>query len=152
MTYVFDATLDHEAMAEGAKADGDTATFADGFFTIHYSAKTKVDGSNKNFSDGYSASQRVNMGGKTVVGDTVKNAIEFTTDEAATVTIWWVCGGDAREIDIYDADGNIVYTTAESCVKNGLYITTIELAEGGTYYIGSSVGSNYYFKVEVTVG
>ena len=152
VTYVFDATLNHEAMAEGAKADGDTATFADGFFTIHYSAKTKVDGSSKNFSDGYSASQRVNMGGKTAVGSTTKNAIEFTTEGPATITIWWVCGGDAREIDIYDADGNIVYTTAESCVKNGLYITTIELAEGGTYYVGSSAGSNYYFKVEVTVG
>ena len=150
VTYVFDATLDHEAMDQGAKADGDTATFADGFFTIHYSAKTKVDGSKKNFDDGYTATQRLSMGGKTSIGSIVKNAIEFTTDEAATVTIWWVCGGDGREIEIFDANGNVIMTSAESCVKNSLYITTFELTEGGTYYIGCSKDSNYYFKVEVT--
>ena len=150
VTYVFDSTLDHEAMDQGAKADGDTATFADGFFTIHYSAKTKVDGSKKNFDDGYTATQRLSMGSKTSIGDTIKNAIEFTTDEAATVTIWWVCGGDGREIEIFDANGNVIMTSTESCVKNSLYITTFELTEGGTYYIGCSKDSNYYFKVEVT--
>ena len=152
VTYVFDSTLDHEAMDQGAKADGDTATFADGFFTIHYSAKTKVDGSKKNFDDSYTATQRLSMGGKTSIGSIVKNAIEFTTDEAATVTIWWVCGGDGREIEIFDANGNVIMTSTESCVKNSLYITTFELTEGGTYYIGCSKDSNYYFKVEVTVG
>ena len=36
-------------------------------------------------------------------------------------------------------------------VKNSAYITTIELPDAGKYYIGSSAGSNYYFKVAVTV-
>ena len=153
-TYVLDALEDLETMTAGTKADGETEVVgADGFFTVHYSAKTKVDvaSSAKTFSDGYYATQRLNMGGGTSIGDTVKNAVEFTTDETATVTIWWVCAGNGREIEIFDAEGNVVYTT-EGSEKNGLYLTTIELAEGGTYYLGCSEGSNYYYKIKVTVG
>ena len=152
ITHVLDATTDIAGFAQGDKADGDVEVAGtDGFFTIHYSAKTKVDGSTKEFEDGYSATQRINMGGKTTVGDSVLNAIEFTTDGAATVKIWWVCGGDGREIDLFGADGTILQTTAEGCTKNSLYISTFEISEAGKYYIGSSAGSNYYFKVEVTV-
>ena len=59
ITHVLDATADLTAMAAGAKADGDTEKAGtDSFFTIHYSEKTKIDGSEKTFEDGYSASQR----------------------------------------------------------------------------------------------
>ena len=57
-----------------------------------------------------------------------------------------------REIEIFDANGNVIMTSSEGCTKNSLYITTFELTEGGTYYIGCSKDSDYYFKVEVTVG
>ena len=148
--YVLDATADMAAFAQGDKADGDVEVAGtDGFFTVHYSAKTKVDGSTKEFEDGYSATQRINMGGKTTVGNSVLNAIEFTTQGTATVTVWWVCGGDGREIDLFGADGTILQTTAEGSTKNSLYISTFEISEAGKYYIGSSAGSNYYFKVEV---
>ena len=151
-TYVFDATAELPAMGENTKADGETTIIGtNGYFTIHHSAKNKVDGSNKSFADGYTATQRLNMGGKTEVKSTsIKNAIEFTTNGPATLTIWWVCGGDGREIDLYDANGSIINTTAESCIKNSLYISTFDIAAAGKYYIGSSVGSNYYFKVQVT--
>ncbi|MBQ8167345.1 MAG: hypothetical protein IJZ96_09975, partial [Lachnospiraceae bacterium] len=57
--YVLDATTDLTAMAAGAKADGDTEKAGtDDYFTVIYSASTKVDGSNKTFDDGYTASQR----------------------------------------------------------------------------------------------
>ena len=93
------------------------------------------------------------MGGKTEIKESgIKNAIEFTTNGPATVTIWWVCGGDGREIDLFGADGTVLKTTAEGCVKNSLYISTFEIAEAGKYFIGSSAGSNYYFKVEVVTG
>ena len=152
--WVLDATLDLEAMGEGGKTDGATETKGtNGFFTIHYSAKNKIDSSGKTFSDGYTASQRLNMGGKTEIKDSgIKNAIEFTTNGPTTVTIWWVCGGDGREIDLFGADGTVLKTTAEGCVKNSLYISTFEIAEAGKYFIGSSAGSNYYFKVEVVTG
>ena len=150
-SYVLDATADLTAMAAGAKADGDTETVGtDGFFTIHYSEKTKIDGSTKAFDDGYAASQRLNMGGATAVGDAIKNAIEFTTEGKVTVKIWWVCGGDGREINLYAPDGTVLQTTAEGCVKNSLYISEFTIAEAGQYFLGAS-NSNYYFKVEVNV-
>ena len=149
--YALDATADLTAFAQGAKSDGDTeAAGTDGYFTLHYSAKTKIDSSSKTFDDGYAGSQRVNMGGSSSFTGTVKNAIEFTTEGAATVKIWWVAGGDGREIDLAGSDGTVLHTTAEGALKNGLYISTIEITEAGKYYIGSTVGSNYYFKVEVT--
>ncbi|MBQ7344138.1 MAG: hypothetical protein IJW53_05195, partial [Clostridia bacterium] len=151
-TYTLDATADLAEMAQGAKADGDAEKAGtDDFFTIHYSAKTKIDGSSKEFEDGYTASQRINMGGKTEIGDPIKNAIEFTTEGSSVVKIWWVCGGDGRELNLYGSDGTILETTAVGCTKNSLYISTFEIADAGKYYIGSSAGSNYYFKVEVSV-
>lgn len=154
VTYVLDATADLPAMAQGAKADGDTEKAGtDGFFTIHYSAKTKIDGSSKNFEDGYSCSQRINMGGKTQVKETgIKNAIEFNIDSEAKLKIWWVCGDNGRAIDIFGEDGKILQTSDSAVTKNSLYITEFTLADAGKYYIGSSAGSNYYFKVEVTTG
>ena len=143
-------------MAQGDKADGDTETVGtDGFFTMHYSAKNKIDGSNKSFDDGYSATQRYSMGGKTEFEtDYVKSAIEFTTQGTATVTIWWVAGGDGREMNLFATDGTILQTTEEGSTKNSLYISTFEISEAGTYLLGCSVNSNYFFKVEVqdTVG
>ena len=63
-THVLDATADLTAMAAGGKADGDTEVIGD-YFTITYSAKTKIDDSNKTFDDGYTATQRLNFGGRT---------------------------------------------------------------------------------------
>ena len=155
ITYVLDAATHLTLMDAGTKSDGENEIVGTyGFFTLHYSEKTKIDvaTSAKTFSDGYYGEQRISMSDKTSVGDTVKNAIQFTTDDASTVNIWWVGGADGREIEIFDANGNVVYTTAEACVKYGVYLSTIQLPEGGTYYIGCSAGSNYYYKVEVTVG
>ena len=146
VTYVLDATTDLAAMDAGAKADGDTQVVAD-FFTIHYSAKTKIDSSKKKFDDGYSATQRINFGAKTNTSN-MNNSIEFTVTDAAKITIWWVSNGDGRQTVIFNANGEVVKTT-ETSVKNSLYIDSFEL-EAGTYYIGTADGgSNYTFKVEV---
>ena len=148
-TYVLDVTADMAEMAQGAKADGDTEVFKS-FFTVHYSAKNKVDGSSKEFSDGYTASQRLSFGGKTNVSGGMLNSIKFTTGAAATVNVWWVSGDAGRTMAIYDATGTVVdHTDAEASVKNELYISTFELAEAGTYYLGLPEGSNYLFKLEV---
>ncbi|MBE5787163.1 MAG: hypothetical protein E7324_06435, partial [Clostridiales bacterium] len=91
--HVLDATADLPAMAQGEKQDGDSETFKD-FFTVLYSAKNKIDGSEKTFDDGYSASQRLNFGGKTQPGKNMINSVRFTVESAATVKFWWVSGGD----------------------------------------------------------
>ena len=171
-TYV----LDIQSMAPVAqkeKADGESAVFAD-FFTIYYSAKFKLDGSNKTFEDGFEATQRLNWGGGTVIGETTKNAIMFTVDGTATVKVWWVCGGtydikegDAvvatlpRQVGIYDAEGNLVAQTNvdetsvpegdSDGIKNNLFISEFAISEAGTYYLGNVGNSNYFFNVEVVV-
>ena len=153
-TYVLDATADLTAFAAGTKADGETEVVGtNGYFTVVYSAKTKVDSSSKTFEDGYSATQRINMGGASVISESsVKNAIKFTTTDTATVKVWWVCGGDNREIAIFDEAGTSLTATSVGCIKNSLYISELSVSGAGTYYLGSAAGSNYYFKVEVTEG
>ena len=146
--HILDATADLAPMDAGAKADGDTEVIGD-YFTITYSAKTKIDGSNKSFDDGYTATQRLNFGGKTNTNGML-NTVKFTTENAASVKIWWVSGGDGRSFAIYDDAGQILMNTTDESVKNSLYISTLELEAAGTYYLGVPEGSNYLFKLEVT--
>jgi len=148
--HVLDATADLTAFEAGAKADGETEKFHD-YFTVHYSAKNKVDPSSKTFDDGYSATQRLNFGAKSSIGSTTKNAIQFTTSGAAVVKVWWVSGGDGRTFAIYDANGSTLTTTDPAAsVKNSLYISELNVEAAGTYYLGLPEGSNYLFKLEVT--
>ena len=140
---------DLTAFSAGTKADGDTESAGtDDFFTIIYSAKSKVDSSTKTWDDGYTSSQRINFGG---VASLEKNAVKFTTEREATVKIWWVEGGDDnREITILNSAGETVATTSEGIAKNAVAISTLSLEEAGTYYLGSVTGNNYIFKIEVT--
>ena len=152
VTYALDATADLAAMSAGDKADGDMEQAGtDNFFTIIYSAKTKIDGSNKTFDDGYTASQRLNFGGSSSA-DPMKNLVMFTTSGAATVKLWWVSGGDGREFAIWNSGFETVTATNEGSVKNSLYISTLKLDAAGTYYLAVPSGSNYLFRLEVTVG
>ena len=154
------------------KADGDTEVFGD-FFTIYYSAKFKIDDSNKTFEDGFSGTQRLNWGGGTSIGSTTKNAIKFTVDGTATVKVWWVSGGTydikdgdtvietlPRQIGIYDENGNLVTksnvddsngTQGTDGIKNDPFLTELTISEAGTYYLGNVGNTNYFFEVAVTV-
>ncbi len=148
VTYVLDATADLTAFAKGTKTDGETEVLK-GFFTMHYSANTKIDSSNKTWEDGYSATQRINFGGKMQVGSTTKQCVEFTVAAGATVKVWWVSGGDDRPMTILDGSKNVVAQDTTS-VKDGIYISTLTISEAGTYYLGGDVNNNYIFKIEVT--
>ena len=148
--YVLDATADLTAFTAGDKADGDNEDVGtDGYFTVFYSAKTKVDGSSKTFDDGYAATQRLNFGGSSGF-DPLKNVIRFTTSGAATVKIWWVSGGDGRSMAICDGSGTVIASAGSDSVKNSLYISELTLAAAGTYYLAVPEGSNYLFKLQVT--
>ena len=150
-TYTLDTTADLNAFAAEEKADGDNEDVGtDGYFTVFYSAKTKVDGSSKTFEDGYTASQRLNFGGKSAFGETVKNAVKFTTENAAKVKIWWVSGGDGRTMSICDGSGTVLSSAGSDSVKNELYISELSVEAAGTYYLAVPEGSNYLFKLEVT--
>ena len=147
VTMVFEAS-ELGLQAQGAYTDGQTVVAGtDDFFTLVMSANVKVDESSKTFEDGYSSSIRVNWGGKS---STSLNLIKFEVPTSATVKVWWVCGGDGRNIAIWDADGTAVAEGSTSVTKNSLYIDTFTLDAAGTYALAGPVGSNYIFKVEVS--
>ncbi|MEE1038223.1 MAG: pectinesterase family protein [Eubacterium sp.] len=146
--FVFESK-DLTAFAQGAKADGEEEKAGtENYFTVIYSAKSKVDGSSKTFEDGYASEQRLNLGGKAT---TEKNAVKFTTSNPSTVKIWWAEGGeDNRQIAILNASGEQVAVTADTVAKNAVCISKLELTEAGTYYLGGDINNNYLFKLEVT--
>jgi hypothetical protein len=143
---VLDAS-DMDAFAAGDKADGDTLVI-NGFFTLHLSAKSKVESKVKTFPDGYTGTQRFSLGGKTEVENGMLNSVEFTADGATTLKIWWIGGGEGRYIAIYDANGNIVASTELCAEKDDMHISELTLTKGGKYYIGMPEGNNYLFRVE----
>ncbi len=138
---------DVAAFAEGAKADGASETAGTkNFFTLLYSAKTKVEAKAKTFDDGYAATQRINFGGKAT---TTMDAIKFTTTKPMDVKVWWISGGDGRYMTVLNGEGKEVVKT-DAVAKDGLAISTLKLTEAGTYYLGGgSTGKNYIFKVVV---
>ena len=78
--------------------------------------------------------------------------MEFTTNGPVTVTVWWVKNGDsARSVQILNTSGNVVCEDLGECASGTISITTFEIAEAGTYYLGGLTNNNYYFKVEVKV-
>ncbi len=136
-----------------SKADGDTqACGTDNYFTIFFSEKTRIEANKKAFSDGFTAGKRLNFGGSTKIEDPILNAVQIKTSGKATVKVWWVSGGDGRDVAVYASDGSIVASNPVfgGSVKNELYITQLEVAEAGTYYVGNTGGNNNYYKLEVT--
>ncbi len=180
-TYVLDVqTL--TAFAAGDKVDGAVEEYSS-FYTIYYSAKTKIDTTkNKTWSDGYTITEglRLNWGGTTAINDDVKdeagnvtgyvtkNAIKIVVNGTATVKVWWNCGGDGREIGIFDENGELVVASQTDDVftegtegvgagKNNNYLSELTISKPGTYYIGTDNtnaiknGGNIIFKVETKV-
>ena len=153
--YVLDAKAHLTPMPEQTKADGDTEVVGpDGYFTIHYSEKTKIDESEKKWDDGYESNQRLNFNGKAQVkpNGTTKNVVEFTTEGPATVKIWWVeAGDDNRQMGIFNAEGELVTQTNDTVDKNKPCFSTLEIPAAGKYFIGGVTNKNYIFKLEVVV-
>ncbi len=164
-SYVLEASA-LTAFAAGAKTDGATEVAGtDGYFTLHWSEKTKVDGSKKDFADGYHSEQRINFGGTTQwlkdedgnKTGKVKNAVEFTTEGPAEVKLWWVQAGGKdgkanRANIVFDKDGKVVAQDNGADKGNGeIVVSTISLEKAGQYFLGTNEGGcNYLFKIQVT--
>ncbi|SEG31763.1 Pectin methylesterase [Butyrivibrio sp. Su6] len=147
--YTFESS-DLTAFVVGAKGDGETEKAGtDEYFTLVYSAKSKVDSSAKTWDDGYASSQRLSFGSKV---STEKNAIKFTTSsDEAQVEIWWVQGGDDnREMAVIDENGAVAAITSGTYTKNSPYYSKLKLEKSGTYYLGGSTNNNNIYKVVVT--
>ena len=146
-------TYDLEALKltlfdKGAKTDGQSEVAGtDNYFTIIYSASSKVDTNSKSWGTEYSSNQRINFGGAV---STAKNSIKFTTTKKATVTIYWVPGAESRQMGILDKSGATVVKTNGEAKASTTYKSTLDLANPGTYYLGGVGGNNYIFRVLVS--
>lgn len=125
-------------------------------------SNTKDNAGSKKDFDGEQLTGRLNFGGKSEFkadGNHV-NLIKFTTEAAATVTVWAVRGENVsetkpmRDVIIYDENGTKVDSTEDDTafaakVKNDPCKVTLNVGAAGTYYLGNTNGNNYFFKVEV---
>ncbi len=152
--YILDTSADLTPVAQGDKADGTTEKAGtDNYFTVHYVSQTKVDSSKKTFDDAYEGTQRLNFNGKAQVSaTTIKNVVEFTTEDKATVTVWFAqAGTDNRQMVIYNAAGEVVAKTDMTMEKDKPYMATLKVPEAGTYYLGGYENKNYIFKIQVLI-
>lgn len=147
--YVLDAA---ELATFGAdtKKDGDEETAGtDKYFTIHYSAGTKVEAKEKEFTDGYKSVNRINFAGAV---KKTQNSISFTTTGKAKVKVYWGAADANREMAIINDSGKTIAVTEVKPAKDQLCCWEVTLEDAGTYYLGGSEKKNYIFRVEVTEG
>lgn len=157
-TYVLEGS-NLEAKKEKELADGEKILTGEGdYFTLYGSQKMKIKDnttSTKKFDDDYESSSRINFGGVIDIS-TPKDTVEFTTQNPASVTVWWIVNTAGREITALDSKGETVFVSTENGDKNKACVTSFELPTAGKYYLGNIQGSaekaggNYWYKVEVT--
>ena len=145
-TYVLDAA---DLTVESKAANATEQAGTDKYFTLlyHSEGKSSVNKSSAPFSDGYSGTQRINFQRK---ASTSEASIRFETSAAAKVKVWWVAGGDGRQMIILKEDGSQeAITSVEDTKKNSPYVSELDIAGAGTYYLGGDTNNNYIFKVQV---
>lgn len=148
-TYVLDVT---ELTAESKAASATEQVGTDKYFTLlyHSEGKSSVNESSADFSDGYSGTKRINFQRK---ASTSEASIRFKTSAAAKVKVWWVAGGDGRQMIILKENGSQeAITSVEGTKKGSAYVSELDIAGAGTYYLGGDTNNNYIFKVQVTEG
>ncbi len=150
MTFVMEVSS-MDSKPKGTWKNGDAFKCGtDNYFTVFCSETTRIDESEKEFADGYTATKRLNFNSNTVFGDQILNAVQIKTTSAAKVKVWFVSGGDDREVAIFDQQGNALQQSGSGAKKNLTYIAEFDLAEPNTYYIANIGGNNNYVKIEVT--
>ena len=147
--YILDAA-ELSTFGENTKADGAEETAGtDKYFTIHYSAGTKVEAKEKEFTDGYKSVNRINFAGAV---KKTQNSISFTTTGKAKVKVYWGAADASREMAIINDSGKPIAVTEVKPAKDQLCCWEVTLEDAGTYYLGGSEKKNYIFRVEVTEG
>lgn len=154
-TYVLDATDEGlKGTAQGTYTDGQVYVHG-GVWEMHMSAKFRVDGSKKTFSDGTYLDTRLNWGGKTQFPENgaIINGTVITTTDETTVKIYWVQGGDDhRQVALYNLAGEVVAQSDNQTAAKGDPCLDTFTVPAGTYVIGNVINQNYHFRIEVVVG
>ena len=147
--YVLDAAELATFSADTKKDGAEETAGTDKYFTIHYSAGTKVEAKEKEFTDGYKSVNRINFAGAV---KKTQNAISFTTTGKAKVKVYWGAADANREMAIINDSGKTIAVTEVKPAKDQLCCWEVTLEDAGTYYLGGSEKKNYIFRVEVTEG
>ena len=149
VTRTFDAA-DLTTFGENTKTNGaEEMVGTDKYFTIHYSAGTKVEAKEKKFTDGYKSVNRINFAGAV---KKTQNSISFTTTGKAKIKVYWGAADANREMAIINDSGEKIAVTEEKPAKDQLCCWEVTLENAGTYYLGGSEKKNYIFRLEVTEG
>lgn len=147
--YVLDAAELATFGADTKKDGAEETAGTDKYFTIHYSAGTKVEAKEKEFTDGYKSVNRINFAGAV---KKTQNSISFTTTGKAKVKVYWGAADANREMAIINDSGKTIAVTEVKPAKDQLCCWEVTLEDAGTYYLGGSEKKNYIFRVEVTEG
>lgn len=130
------------------------------YFTVHYSSRSCFTSHEASWPDGYSVGEgmtsgtRFNFGGG-IGSDTsssdsgIRNSIEFSTYNPATVKVWWTYESGGRYLRLMDSASSVVVEEGPTPVAQGSTISTFEVNSAGTYYLGTPEGIVYIYKVEV---
>lgn len=134
-----------------AKLDGTTNKISFDYFTLAVKENANAVVKTKELDfDGTKYSSYVSFGG----GYSNKGrCVSFTTTEnKATIKIWWATGNTGRYPIVYESDGATVAKEFKmDSAKDTGYVSTVGVEKDGTYYIGGS-GDFYIYRVEVTEG
>lgn len=149
--YVLDMNVVDLVAASGSNAGTSIKAGTDNYFELLFSDKTKIEAKERNFDDGYAGTRRFNPGGQ---AKTTQNAIKFTAQEAASVMVYWECGGnkdtqEGREMTILNDTGEEAPVTSLNPLGGSLYISTLNVTKAGTYYLGSAKSNSYIHKVVI---
>ena len=147
--YVLDAAELATFSADTKKDGAEETAGTDKYFTIHYSAGTKVEAKEKEFTDGYKSVNRINFAGAV---KKTQNSISFTTTGKAKVKVYWGAADANREMAIINDSGKTIAVTEVKPAKDQLCCWEVTLEDAGTYFLGGSEKKNYIFRVEVTEG
>lgn len=107
---------------------------------------------NSTFSDGYTASQRVQFNGASSItlNKPTTRYFSFPVDGPVEVKVWWKTGGSgSRTLSVSDGT-NVLGTLNSSDATAGLILTSYYTGGVGTIYIYSSLQANYIHKIEVS--
>ncbi|MDE7266347.1 MAG: chitobiase/beta-hexosaminidase C-terminal domain-containing protein [Lachnospiraceae bacterium] len=153
----YDTTVPNAAENEGREENKGTKEF----FTLLFLGKTSngvaagsaisEKSSELEFEGGYKSKRYFLTSG---AAKTNQASVKIVTKDKTTVTVWWQPGGTSdlnlRQLTVLNSSGTAVYTSEYDSLSTEVgYVTSFELANAGTYYIGSAKSSINIYKIEV---
>lgn len=128
----------------------ETTTFGAFTITATADASVTIDGNKKTSDSGIEFTQRIKLGG---TGKIESRSVSFTTAGAATVTVYAMSssGDTTRNLLLMAADGTVLATNPVYGTVDGniIPVAVYEVAEAGTYYLGSEKSGINIYYIEV---